>query len=89
MEKTAGYREVLKRALSDPEIRLAFIFGSVASGKAKPGSDLDLRKIEGKDHFISSLMESQKIFLIGDENEFKRMGKKRLATDQFVVSKME
>jgi predicted nucleotidyltransferase len=116
VEKTAGYREILKRALADPEIRLAFIFGSVASGKAKPGSDLDLyvvgdlglrkltkllsglserigrvinphvisvqelsRKVGGKDHFISNLMESQKIFLIGDENEFKRMGKKRLA----------
>jgi hypothetical protein len=37
------------------------------------------RKALEKDHFISSLMGSQKIFLIGDENEFKRLGKKRLA----------
>jgi predicted nucleotidyltransferase len=116
VEKTAGVPEVLKKALTDPEIRYAFVFGSVASGKAKAESDLDLfvagdlglrrltkllsglserigrvinphvmsvqelnRKALEKDHFISSLMESQKIFLIGDENEFKRLGKKRLA----------
>jgi predicted nucleotidyltransferase len=116
VEKTAGVPEVLKKALTDPEIRYAFVFGSVASGKAKAESDLDLfvagdlglrrltkllsglserigrvinphvmsvqelnRKALEKDHFISSLMGSQKIFLIGDENEFKRLGKKRLA----------
>jgi uncharacterized protein len=116
VEKTAGFREILKRALNDPEIKMVFIFGSVASGKAKPESDLDLfvvgdlglrkltkllsglserlgrvinpqvmsvqelsRKMAEKDHFISSLINTQKIFLIGDENEFKRMGKKRLA----------
>jgi predicted nucleotidyltransferase len=116
VEKTVGFREILRKALTDPEVHGAFIFGSVASGKAKPESDLDLfvvgdlglrrltkllsgmserigrvinphvmnsqelsRRVLGKNHFISSLMASQKIFLIGDENEFKRMGKKRLA----------
>jgi uncharacterized protein len=113
VEKTAGFREILKKALADSEVKAAFIFGSVASGKAKPESDLDLfvvgdlglrkltkllsglserigrvinpqvmsteelsSRLKGKDHFISSLINAQKIFLIGDENEFKRMGKK-------------
>ena len=113
VEKTTGVRALLQAVLTDPDIQIAFIFGSVASGKARPESDLDLfvignlglrkltkllsglservgreinphvmtaqeanRRIQAKDHFISSIMKSEKTFLIGDENEFKRLGKK-------------
>ena len=116
VEKTVGARGILERALGDPGVKIAFIFGSVAAGKAKPESDLDLfvignlglrkvskllsglsvrlgreinphvmtgdewnRRVQAKDHFVSTVMDSQKTFVIGDENELKRMGKKRLA----------
>jgi predicted nucleotidyltransferase/predicted transcriptional regulator len=116
VEKTTGLRALLQRALSDPEIQYAFIFGSVASRTARPGSDLDLfvigtlglrkltkllsglsdtigreinphvmtsqefvRRIRAKDHFISSVMSAKKTFVIGDQDELERLGKKRLA----------
>lgn len=41
VEKTTGVRALLQKALTDPEIQIAFVFGSVATGKAKPESDLD------------------------------------------------
>lgn len=41
--KTAGLREVLAEALQDVDgIELAFVFGSLASGTGKAGSDVDL-----------------------------------------------
>lgn len=42
VEKTTGVKAILERALHDPNVKVAFIFGSVATGTAKPGSDLDL-----------------------------------------------
>lgn len=42
VEKTSGYITILKEILAVPSIQIAFIFGSVASGKARPDSDLDL-----------------------------------------------
>ncbi|MEK6578999.1 MAG: nucleotidyltransferase domain-containing protein [Bdellovibrionota bacterium] len=113
VEKTVGFYAMLQSALKDPDIKIAFIYGSVASGKARPDSDLDLfvigklglrklstllsgmsdrigrlvnphvmtpeewaRKIKEKNHFITNLIESEKIFIIGDDNELKRLGKK-------------
>lgn len=35
-------RGELKRSLSDPRIRCAFVFGSFAKGKEKASSDIDL-----------------------------------------------
>lgn len=112
VEKTTGFHALLKTALTHSEIKIAFIFGSVASGKAKPESDLDLfvigdiglrklsnlldglserigreinpqvmpekefaKKISNKNHFITSLLDSDKQFLIGDEDELRRLGK--------------
>ena len=44
--KTAGLREVLAEALCDvPGIELAFVFGSLAAGAGKAGSDVDLMVI--------------------------------------------
>jgi predicted nucleotidyltransferase len=41
--KTSGLVDVLRKSLEKrSEIRLAFVFGSVASGVEKPGSDIDL-----------------------------------------------
>ena len=116
VEKSSGVRALLQMALNDPEVQVAFIFGSVATGKARPESDLDLfvigdlglrkltkllggmsdrvgrevnphvmssdefrKKLEKKEHFISSVMASEKTFVIGDEYELERLGKKRLA----------
>ncbi len=111
VEKTTGVAKILRDVLSDPEIQVAFIFGSVASGDARPGSDLDLfvigelglrkltRLLSGvseriareinphvvsarefvqrrakADHFLTNVLESKKIFVIGGENDLKRLG---------------
>ena len=112
VEKTTGVRALLQKALADPDILFAFIFGSVASGRAQPGSDLDLfvigelglrkltkllsgtsdrigrevnphvmtaqeftQRIQKHDHFISNVMSSEKMFLIGGEDDLKQLGK--------------
>jgi predicted nucleotidyltransferase len=43
--KTSGLTDVLKSALADKRIRVAFVFGSVAHGEEKAGSDVDLMVI--------------------------------------------
>lgn len=44
--KTAGLRDVLAEALRDvPGVELAFLFGSLAAGAGKAGSDVDLMVI--------------------------------------------
>jgi DNA-binding transcriptional ArsR family regulator len=45
--KTDGLAGVLRAALSDPGIQLAFVFGSVARGDACAASDVDLMVIGG------------------------------------------
>ena len=92
---------------------MAFIFGSVGSGKARPDSDLDLfvvgdiglralvkrlsgmseragrvinshvmskdefsRKVQKNDHFISNVLGAKKAFVIGTEDELRRLAKK-------------
>jgi len=110
--KTSSLVDWLKQALNVPSIRCAFVFGSVAQGKATAESDLDLmvigeislRKITGllsgagnrlgreinshvlgpaeflkrrkaSEHFVTSVMTSPKIWLIGSEDELAAMGK--------------
>jgi Sugar-specific transcriptional regulator TrmB./Nucleotidyltransferase domain. len=110
--KTSGLSDVLKHALKDKRIRVAFVFGSVASGKEKAGSDVDLmvigrlglrdlsgllsgieekigrevnphvlhedefrKRVRSKEHFVSSVMESSKIFIIGSRDELEAMGR--------------
>ena len=109
--KTSGLSDVLKSALTDKRIRVAFVFGSIASGEEKAGSDVDLmvigqlglrdlsrllsgieekigrevnphvlreeefrKRIRAKEHFVSSVMETPKIFIIGSERELEAMG---------------
>jgi predicted nucleotidyltransferase len=110
--KTSGLSDLLKSALMDERIRLAFVFGSIVHGEEKAGSDVDLmvighlglrdlsrllsgieekigrevnphilreeefrKRIRAKEHFVSSVMETPKIFIIGSQNELESMGR--------------
>jgi predicted nucleotidyltransferase len=115
--KTVGLVEVVAQALKKaPEIRCAFVFGSLARNEEKARSDIDLmvfgnmglRKISGLlfdvgakigrevnphvltekefakrrmsgDHFITSVLGTPRIFVIGTENDLEAMGRKQLA----------
>lgn len=109
--KTSGLVEVLRSALEDKEVRLAFIFGSLARNEEGAESDVDLmvignvglrtlsgwltgvseaigreinphvlseaefkkRKRSGE-HFLSSVLNSPRLFIIGDEDDLAAMG---------------
>jgi len=110
--KTSGLSDVLKSALLDKRIRVAFVFGSIAHGDEKAGSDVDLmvigqlglrdlsrllsgieekigrevnphilreeefrKRIRAKEHFVSSVMDTPKIFIIGSQHELESMGR--------------
>jgi predicted nucleotidyltransferase len=110
--KTSGMSDVLRSALKDTRIRVAFVFGSIAHGEEKSGSDVDLmvigqlrlrdlsrllsgiekkigrevnphilredefrKRIREKEYFVSSIMESSKIFVIGSQSELEAMGR--------------
>jgi predicted nucleotidyltransferase/DNA-binding HxlR family transcriptional regulator len=109
--KTLGLADVLKSALLDKRVRMAFVFGSIARGEEKAGSDVDLmvigqlglrdlsrllsgveekigrevnphvlreeefrKRLRAKEHFVSRVMESPKIFIIGSHHELEAMG---------------
>jgi len=109
--KTSGLSDVLKSALRDKRVRVAFVFGSIASGEEKAGSDVDLmvigqlglrdlsrllsgieekigrevnphvlreeefrKRIRAKEHFVSRVMETPKIFIVGSHRELEAMG---------------
>lgn len=108
--KTSGLADVLASVLNNPEIRCAFVFGSLASGEARAQSDIDLmvigsitlrklaallsglsdklgreinphviatdefvQRIREREHFVNTVMNSEKIFIIGVENELEAM----------------
>ena len=110
--KTSGLSDVLKSALTDKRIHVAFVFGSIASEQEKAASDVDLmvigqlglrdlsrllsgieekigrevnphvlreeefrKRIQAKDHFVSSVMETPKIFIKGSQRELEAMGR--------------
>lgn len=110
--KTAGLCDVLRSALIHPNIRIAFVFGSIAQQTEKSRSDVDLfivgslglreasklltgvsekigREInlhvmtedelasrrKKKEHFVSSVLRSKIIFVVGDAGELERLGK--------------
>lgn len=109
--KTAGLVGVLQGPLQIPGIELAFVFGSVASGKVHADSDVDLmiigtvglrrvaqllsglaervgrelnphvmkseefvRRKRIADHFISSVLDSPRLFVIGSDDELAKLG---------------
>jgi uncharacterized protein len=110
--KTSGLADVLRSALADKRIRVAFVFGSIAHGEEKAGSDVDLmvigqlglrdlsrllsgieekigrevnphvfheaefrKRVRAKEHFVSSIMETPNIFIIGSHHELEAMGR--------------
>jgi predicted nucleotidyltransferase len=119
VRKTFGVAQTLKEALAPiaDRIRVAFIFGSVATGTETSMSDVDVfvvgdnlplsevvsaiaeaqrdlgreinpslypttefcRKLAEGQHFISNVVAGQKMFLIGDERELKRLAQIRVA----------
>lgn len=110
--KTVGLVDFFREALkTDPNIKLAFVFGSIARHEERDKSDVDLmivgeigmRQLTGllsgvsdqigreinphilsikeflkrksvKDHFLIHILESPKIFIIGNENELDELG---------------
>jgi predicted nucleotidyltransferase len=109
--KTAGLVEVLQKVLERDGIKMAFIFGSVASGTERAASDIDLmvvgdiglrkltgwlagvsqeigreinphimkpaefqRRREERDHFLSQVLASPKLFVVGREDDLTAMG---------------
>ena len=113
VEKTSGVFSSLETAIAGPGVELAFVFGSVGAGKARPDSDLDLfvigdiglrklvkrlggmservgrvinshvmsteefsRKAQTKDHFVSNVLSTQRAFVIGTEDELRRLAEK-------------
>lgn len=119
VRKTFGVADVLRTALSPlaPQIRVAFVYGSIARGGERVGSDIDLmvvgdqpsldpvvsalmdtqkelgrevnpsvystdefcRKLSEKNHFLTSVLKGQKLFIIGNDRELERLEKERLA----------
>jgi len=112
--KTAGVADVLRSALliAQKQIKVAFIFGSIASGNERKRSDIDVmvvgripfeevisllspaeeklrrevnpvvypvaefkRKVMEDHHFVKTVLNSEKVFLIGDEDELARLVK--------------
>ncbi|MBI5394226.1 MAG: toxin-antitoxin system toxin subunit [Verrucomicrobia bacterium] len=110
--KTSGLVEVLRHALRDKGIVVAFVFGSIASQADQPQSDVDLmvigqtglRKLSqmlsgvsgrigreinpyamtvaefgkrkaARDHFLSNVLTSPKLFVTGTEHELETMGR--------------
>lgn len=109
--KTSGLIEVLREALDREEVKVAFVFGSIAREDEGARSDVDLmvigdvslRKVVGwlsgltekigreinphafsvqeykerkksGDHFLSTVLNSQKLFVRGDEHALAAMG---------------
>lgn len=112
--KTTGVVDVLRSALapSAERIKVAFIFGSIASGNEVKASDIDVvvvgdisfgdtvnllstaeeqlgreinavvypiaefkQKVRDDHHFVKTVLEGEKIFLIGNEDELARLVK--------------
>ena len=112
VRKTFGVADVLRQYLSPKEdqVRVAFIFGSVARSADDRRSDVDLivvgkisfgdvvsllspaeeklgrevnpvvypvaefkKKVKEDHHFVKTVLEDEKIFVIGDENELRRL----------------
>lgn len=110
--KTSGLVEVLKSVLNQEGVKVAFVFGSLASNREKAASDVDLMVIgtvglrtlaswlsevseqigreinphtmtveefqhrQGKgDHFLSNVLESPRLFILGNENDLATMGR--------------
>jgi predicted nucleotidyltransferase len=109
--KTAGMVDILRDALDKEAVKIAFVFGSVASNQEGATSDVDLMVIgdmglrtlsswlsgiseqigrevnphvineiefrqreRSHDHFITRVLESEKLFIKGNEHDLEAMG---------------
>ena len=116
--KTSGVRDVLRHALAPLKnrVRLAFVYGSIATHQERAASDVDLMivgdvdlgevssalsgaekvlrreinpsvyplnefqmKIRAKSHFLTSVLQRKKLFIVGSENDLRELSTKRLA----------
>ncbi|MBN1824640.1 MAG: nucleotidyltransferase domain-containing protein [Candidatus Eisenbacteria bacterium] len=83
--KTAGLADHLREALSGEEIRVAFVFGSVAKGEEKGGSDVDLlvvgkaglRKIAGALRGATEAIGREVNPVVMTPEEFRRRRKEK------------
>ena len=113
--KTSGLADVLRDALGNDGVQIAFVFGSLASGVETPDSDIDLmvigtvslrqiatrltavsstlgrelnphaltsaefqRRRESGDHFLSTVLATPLLFVIGNAHDLEALGEKRL-----------
>ncbi len=91
--KTSGLADVLRSALRDPRIHIAFVFGSIAAGEEKAGSDIDLMvigslRLRDLSRLLSSVTDKVGREInphILNENEFRRRIK---ASDHFLSTIM-
>lgn len=102
---------MLREALTDRGIRVAFVFGSLAAGGERAHSDVDLmvigtiglrrlgkllsgvsakvgreinphaltedefvRRRKTRNHFLTTVMHAQKLFVIGNDDELEAVG---------------
>jgi predicted nucleotidyltransferase len=109
--KTSGLVEVLKEVLDRAEIKIAFVFGSIAGDDLGAGSDVDLlvvsetglravsewlsgisetigrevnpyilsetefkKRSQRGEHFLKQVLNSPKLFIVGNEDDLKAMG---------------
>jgi predicted nucleotidyltransferase len=119
VRKTVGVTEVLRSGLETlgSQIRVAFVYGSVAKGTETSASDIDLmiiaddislemtvsaladsqaelgrelnpsvystedfcRKLAQGHHFLNTVLNGPKLFIIGDQRELEGLAKKRVA----------
>ena len=112
VRKTFGIADVIRQSLATmaDKIKVAFIFGSIASGNEDKASDIDVmvvgaisfgdtvnflstaeeklgreinsvvypiaefkKKVKEDHHFVKTVLEDEKIFLIGDEDELRKL----------------
>jgi predicted nucleotidyltransferase len=115
LRKTSGLADEIARALAPVanKIRVAFVFGSMASGMQQHGSDIDIiiigsidfgtvvdilyplqkslgrdinpkvfaasewnAKVRDKSAFTTDVVRKPKVFLVGDEDELRGLGRK-------------
>jgi len=116
--KTSGVHDVLREALTPlkKHIKVAFVYGSIATRKDRADSDVDLMvigdaafgeivsrlsnaqkklrreinpavyplgefrsKLGSGNHFLKSVLQSKKLFILGNENDLRELSAKRLA----------
>lgn len=112
VRKTSGLAEALAESLRGTDVRVAFVFGSMASGEANVESDIDLmvvgsltlreltkrllgaaarlgreinshvlsageflRRKKTRDRFLTAVLKSPKLYVIGDDRELEGLGR--------------